>query len=223
MQDLEILLLIFFTFFLTIFNIWYTIYKFSKQTRETVTEFDFQIRRRIDLIGDLLKEIAKYAKSKKPFEKEFADIIKKVSMFSITDLGESLIKETDSVLKTAIRFAEKYPRLISSAKFKEIRSELNKIDQAIKSTYKACNSNSNILDDLMGKFPFNIIKERFFNIDKNNKKTESKKTSKENFEKDSDGFSESFKVKKAKTKVRKTSPKKVQKNPSKTENKKNNK
>lgn len=224
MQNLEIILLIFATFFLIAFNTWYTAYKFSKQTKETVAEFDFQIRRRINLIGDLLKEIGKYTKAKKPFEEEFSNIVKKASSLSMADIGETIFKETDNILKSAIKFAEKYPGLISSAKFKSIRGELNKLDDAIASAYDAYGKNSCIVKDWMKKFPFSLIKERFFNIDKDNKKTESKEASEEEkkqvSEEELDSFAELFKEKKAKPKTKKASPKKIVKKETESKNNK---
>jgi len=124
---------------MVIFNTWYIACKMRRQTESAIKEFETQVNRRIALIGEMIMEIGKYVKSKKknPFEEDFQNIVKKIGKVSISGVGQSVLKEADSVLQSAIKVAQKYPDLISSTKFKGLKKELEKVDSAIKSADSA--------------------------------------------------------------------------------------
>ncbi|MCK9393864.1 LemA family protein [bacterium] len=218
----SIIFFIFFTFFLIIFNAWYTAYRVAKQTKQSFNEFDLQLRRRLDLIAELIGEIKK-EKKKNTLQETFSGIAEKVNTASLAEISEIVTKEVNDVLSSALEMAKKYPKLISSSKFKAIRSELDKIDEKIAYAKEAYYKNVEFLQKWMGRFPFKNFKEWHFNVDKEQKKMESKKVleKKEDHwtENDINDFVSSFcKTKKqkkssvkTKEKTKKTAPKKISK------------
>ncbi|MFA5080207.1 MAG: LemA family protein [Candidatus Paceibacterota bacterium] len=198
MQTL-ILFFIFLTFFLIIFNAWYTAYRVSKQTKQALNEFDLQLRRRLDLIAELIGEVSKYVK-KNNLNEVFSGIVKKVNTASLSEISEIITKEVNDVLALALKMAKKYPKLISSSKFKAIKSELDKIDEKIVYAKEAYYKNVEFLQKWMGKFPFKRFKEWHFDVDKEQKKMESKKVLEEQeecwTENDINDFVASFRKKK---------------------------
>jgi hypothetical protein len=136
-------------------------------------EFEYQIRLRISLIGDMIAEISKYAKNKNPFEQEFKEVIKKVGKVSFTNVGQSVVKEVDDIFKSAIKMAEKYPKLISSEKFKSMRKEIEKVDEAMKAAQDAYFKSSGVLSGFLSKIPFDFSACKCCNVDKKEEKYES--------------------------------------------------
>lgn len=159
--------------FIVIFNVWYVYYSVKRQTMDAFKEFEYQIKLRISLIGDMLSEIGKYAKSKNPFEREFKEVLKKVGKVSFTDIGQSVVREVDDIFKSAIKMAEKYPKLISSEKFKNMRKEIEKVDEAMKAAQEAYFKSSGVLSGFLSKIPFDFSKCNCCNIDKKEEKYES--------------------------------------------------
>jgi hypothetical protein len=103
---------------------------------------------------------------------------------SLSDVGASLVKEIDSVLVSAMKIAKKYPDLISSTKFKSLKKELEKVDDAMKSAQSAYFKSLDVLSGWLNKFPFNIMRDHpcdmdfEVDIDKDAKKSETINTSK---------------------------------------------
>ncbi|MFA6252574.1 MAG: LemA family protein [Candidatus Paceibacterota bacterium] len=204
MQD-SIIFLISLTFLLIIFNSWYTSYRVCKQTKQAFEEFDLQLRRKLELVAELIQEISKRVK-KNDLQRSFDDMVKKVNKASLSEISDILTKEMDGVLKSAFGIIKKHPRIISAIKLESIKREIKKIDSAIEEAKEAYFKNVDFLQKWMEKFPFKRFKEWHFDIDKEEKKMESKgvfqKKDKKVDDKEIDDFVASFKKKKA---VRKTS------------------
>ncbi|MCK9577936.1 LemA family protein [bacterium] len=193
---------------LIVFNSWYTAYKVCGQTKQAFDEFDLQLRRRLDLIAELIKEISKHIK-KNPLQKAFNDVVQKINEASWSEVGEMVTKEMNAILSSALLMVKKYPKIIPKAKLESIKREIEKVDSAIESAKDAYLKNSEFLQKWMGKFPFNKFKEWHFDIDKVEKKMESKKVLDDDeekiVEKEIEDFVASFKKKKV-AKKRKTTP-----------------
>jgi hypothetical protein len=214
MQE-SIIFFILLTFLLIIFNAWYTAYKVCNQTKQAFDEFDLQLRRRLDLIAELIREITKHVK-KNPLQKTFNDIAEKVNKASLSEISEIITKEMDDVLKSALKMIKKYPKIIPSSKLESIKRELEKVDKTIEAAKEAYFENVEFLQKWMGKFPFKRFKDWHFNVDKQQEKMESKKVVEEKkehlAENEIDDFVASFKKKnskKAKKSSTKTEKKKV--------------
>lgn len=202
MQE-SIIFFIFLTTLLIIFNAWYTTYKICDQTKQAFNELDIQLRRRLELIAELIQEISKHIK-KNPLQKAFNDAVQKINTASWSEVSEMVTKEMNDVLASALAMAKKYPKIISATKLESIKREIGKVDSAIESAKEAYLKNSEFLQKWMEKFPFKRFKKWHFDIDKQEKKMESKKVlekdEKKSNDKEIDDFVASFKKKKASNK-----------------------
>lgn len=198
MQE-SILFFLFLTCLLIVFNAWYTAYKVCGQTKQAFDEFDAQLRRRLELIAELLQEIGKHIKNN-PMEKAFNDIVAKMEKASWVEVGDMATKEMNKILDNALAIAKKHPKIISAVKLDSIKREIAKVDKAIEEAKNAYLKNSDFLHNWMGKFPFNRFKKWHFDIDKQSEKMESKKVLKKEKNKSTnreiDDFVASFKKKK---------------------------
>ncbi|MDD4409146.1 MAG: LemA family protein [Candidatus Pacebacteria bacterium] len=216
MQDFGYLLISFIPLFLAIimlliiFNIWYIGSKVKRQTEDAVKSFHFEIERRISLISEMIFQVGKYASSKmkKPFEKDFNDMIKKFGKISFTEAGQSITKEVDSILKTIIGLSQKYPNIISSSKFKSLRTELEKFNDIVKSFDGIYTKSVGVFSKWADRFPFSMCSKFAEDIDKKDEKYETEENLKEEVKKD---VKKATKKKPEKKEVKKETKKEVKK------------
>jgi len=210
----SIIFLISLIILLIVFNSWYTAYKVCGQTKDAFDEFDLQLRRRLDLIAELISEISKHVK-KNPLQKTFNDIAKKIDKSSLSEISDIVTREMNDVLKSALNMAKKYPKIIPSVRLESIKREIEKVDSAIASAKEAYLKNSEFLQKWMERFPFKRFKNWHFDVDKKEEKMESKKVLRKDEEKlakdEIEDFVASFKKKKALNRKVKNPSKKVEK------------
>lgn len=158
--------------FIIIFNTWYIANKVKNQTEKMVRDFEYEIEQRIRLIGDMIKEVGKYAKSKTKgmFNKNFSFMVAKLSIATVSELGRSLINEIEQVVDSAVQLAKKHPKILSSFKFKSLKDELDRVQKTIKAGEDLCKRLEEKIKEKSTKFPFNILSKFSFNIDKTKKK-----------------------------------------------------
>ncbi len=132
---------------------------------EAFSQIDVQLKRRTDLIPNLLETVKGYAKH----EKELLENITKartslVSAKSIKE-KESANNNLTETLKTLFAVAENYPNLKASDNFKELQEELSDTENKI--AYARQFYNSSVLDynTKTNTFP-NILFAKFFNFQK---------------------------------------------------------
>ncbi len=128
---------------------------------EALSQIDVQLKRRTDLIPNLVETVKGYAKH----EKELLENVTKARTSLMTagsthEKAEANNMLTES-LKSLFAVAENYPDLKASSNFHELQEELSDTENKI--AYSRQFYNSNVLDynNKLGVFPSNLIGSMF--------------------------------------------------------------
>lgn len=132
-----------------------------ERIKEALSSIDVQLKRRTDLIPNLVETVKGYAKHEKDvFEKvtEARSAIMSASSVKEKAKGENMLEDA---LKSLFAVAEAYPDLKASDNFKELQQELTDTENKI--SYARQFYNSNVLDynARIQTFPVNIVASRF--------------------------------------------------------------
>lgn len=142
------------------------------RVREAFSDIDVQLKRRYDLIPNLLETVKGYAAHEKGvFEKVTEARTKAMSAQGMTERGQAENMLTGA-LKTLFAVSENYPDLKASANFVELQRELRDTEDKIQAARRFHNTNVMALNTKIESFPSNAIagmfgfkKEEFFEID----------------------------------------------------------
>ncbi len=131
------------------------------RAREAWSDIDVQLKRRYDLIPNLVNTVQGYAKQ----EKEVFENVTKaraVSMGATTPeaKGEAELN-LSGTLKTLFAVAEAYPELKSNQNFMKLQEELSDTENKIMSARRFYNGNVRELNISISMFPGNIVASMF--------------------------------------------------------------
>ncbi len=157
-MDITIILIIIVAFVLVYVLVIYNgLITAKNRIAEALSQIDVQLKRRTDLIPNLVETVKGYAKH----EKELLENVTKARTSLMTagsthEKAEANNMLTDS-LKSLFAVAENYPDLKASSNFHELQEELSDTENKI--AYSRQFYNSNVLDfnNKLGVFPSNII------------------------------------------------------------------
>lgn len=129
--------------------------------QEALSGIDVQLKRRADLIPNLVETVKGYAKHEKSV---FTEVTKARSALMKADTLEQKAKANDMLsgaLKSLFAVAEAYPQLQASENFKDLQRQLE--DTEDKVAYSRQFYNANVLDfnTKIQMFPSNIIANLF--------------------------------------------------------------
>ena len=145
--------------------------------KEAFSGIDVQLKRRADLIPNLVETVKGYAKH----EKSVFENITKARSALLSAKGPQEKAEANNVisgaLKTLFAVAENYPNLKANDNFRDLQKQLEDTEDKI--AYARQFYNSNVLDyntkiklfpGSLIAGPFNFTKEEFFGADKEDRK-----------------------------------------------------
>jgi LemA protein len=167
--------------FLIIFVIAYTLSAYNNlvtlnnRVKEAWSDIEIQMKRRYDLIPNLVETVKGYAVHEKS---TLDEVIKARNMaIGITEnisskaQAENLLSKT---LKSLFALSENYPNLKANQNFLELQRELTDTENKIQASRRFYNSNILSLNTKLEMFPSNIIgeafgftKQDFFKLDEN--------------------------------------------------------
>lgn len=140
------------------------------------SQIDVQLKRRYDLIPNLINTVKGYMKHEKGVLTE----VTKMRSNLISGSMSQKAKASDTIsnaLKTIFAVAENYPKLQASENFKMLQEELSGTESKIAYSRQFYNDNVMILNNKIQQFPSNVIanmlkfKEReFFKTEETEKK-----------------------------------------------------
>lgn len=149
----------------------YVIFVFNSLQRQNVlvdegwSGIDVQLKKRFDLIPNLVETVKGYAKHEKgTFEK----ITELRSSMMGSNSPEELAKqegEFRSTLKSLFAVAENYPELKANENFKELQTSLQTIETEIEGSRRYYNGAVRDLNRMIVTFPTNVIA-NFLNLKK---------------------------------------------------------
>lgn len=139
--------------------------KLVNRTKEAWADIDVQLKRRYDLIPNLVETVKGYAAHEK-------EAFENVTKARAQALGAKSIKEKEtadnmvtSALKSVFAVAEAYPQLRAIEGFAKLQDELADTENKIQAARRFYNGNVRDLNTKIEVFPNNIIA-RIFNFQK---------------------------------------------------------
>ncbi len=145
---------------------------FRFRAKEALSDIDVQLKRRFDLIPNLVETVKGYASH----EKGVLENVTKARASVAGASGNPLEREgaeniLSSTLKTLFAVAENYPDLKANANFLELQRELSDTENKVQASRRFYNSTVMDLNTAIGTFPVNVIastfnfkEEKFFEV-----------------------------------------------------------
>jgi len=131
------------------------------RTKEAWSDIDVQLRRRYDLIPNLVESVKGYAAHER-------ELFEKVTEARARAMGAKTMKEhseaenmLSSTLKTLFAVAENYPQLRASENFLELQRELRDTEDKIQAARRFYNGNVRDLNIKIESFPDRIVASMF--------------------------------------------------------------
>jgi LemA protein len=140
----------------------------KNRAKEAWSDIDVQLKRRYDLIPNLIETVKGYAAHEKGV---FENVTKaRVSAMAAEQSGDpKKIGEAENMLsgtlKTLFAVSENYPDLKASANFIELQRELRDAEDKIQAARRFYNTNARDMNIKIESFPSNIVA-RIFNFAK---------------------------------------------------------
>ncbi len=139
--------------------------KFVNRVKEAWADIDVQLKRRYDLIPNLVETVKGYASHER-------EAFEKVTQARAKALGAQTVKEKEnadnmvsSALKSIFAIAEAYPQLRAVESFTKLQDELSDTENKIQAARRFYNGNVRDLNIKTDLFPSNIVA-RIFNFQK---------------------------------------------------------
>lgn len=131
------------------------------QAREAESDIDVQLKRRFDLIPNLVETVKGYA----GHERETLESVTKArTQFMSAQSTKEQIQASDQLsatLKTLFAVSESYPDLKANANFLELQRDLADTEDKIQAARRFYNSNVRDLNIRIETFPTNLIAGQF--------------------------------------------------------------
>ncbi len=175
MDLFHIILIILGVIILSIILIFNGLVALRNRMKEAWSDIDVQLRRRYDLIPNLVETVKGYATHEKSV---FENVTKaRASAISAEQSGDPRrVAEAENflsgTLKTLFAVAENYPVLRASENFMELQRELRDTEDKVQASRRFYNTNVRDLNIKIESFPSNLIaqifnfkKEEFFEIE----------------------------------------------------------
>ncbi|MBI2074696.1 MAG: LemA family protein [Candidatus Levybacteria bacterium] len=150
---------------------------FINHTKNAWADIDVQLKRRYDLISNLVETVKGYAKHEKGvFEEITKARTQALSAKSVAE-KETADNMVTSTLKSLFAVAENYPKLMASENFAKLQDELTDTENKIEASRRFYNANVRDLNIKIEIFPYNLLanifgfqQQEFFKADQEAKK-----------------------------------------------------
>lgn len=130
----------------------------KQNVHEAWSGIDVQLKRRHDLIPNLVENVGGYAKHEDKLFKQITEERSKALSLSKSDIvGLAAIEvEIDAAIKAIFAVAEAYPDLKANENFLKLQAQLEQTEDQIASARRIYNSNVADYNTLINSFPVNI-------------------------------------------------------------------
>ncbi len=134
---------------------------FRYRTSEALSDIDVQLKRRYDLIPNLVETVKGYAAHEKNV---FEDVTK--ARAAVAQGGNPLERDSaenmlSGALKTLFAVAENYPNLKANENFLKLQDELTDTEDKIQASRRFYNSTARDLNTMIQIFPMNVVANSF--------------------------------------------------------------
>lgn len=131
--------------------------KLKIRTDEAWSDITVQLKRRMDLIPNLVNSVKGYVKHEK-------DVLENVTKARADVLGAQGVKETakaenqfEQALKSLFAVSENYPQLRATENFQQLQQELTDTEDKIMASRRFYNGSARDLNIKIDTFPSNVI------------------------------------------------------------------
>jgi len=131
--------------------------KLNVRTDEAWSDIDVQLKRRYDLIPNLIETVKGYAKHEKTTFEMVTDA--RAAALGAKTVGDKAKAENqlEGALKTIFAVAEAYPDLKANQNFADLQGELTDTEDKIQASRRFYNANVRDLNIAIQSFPTNIF------------------------------------------------------------------
>lgn len=152
-----ILLAVFFVLSLLLVGIYNSLIKLKNRALEAWSDIDIQLKRRYNLIPNLVNTVKGYASH----EREVFENVTQARSKAMTaeDLGDKAKAENmlSQTLKSLFAVAENYPDLKASQNFLQLQNEIRDSEDKIQAARRFYNSNVRDMNIKVESFPSNMV------------------------------------------------------------------
>lgn len=148
-----------------------------ERIKEAISSIDVQLKRRIDLIPNLVQTVKGYAKHEKQLLENVTNARAQLMKAKSPEQKAQSNNMLTDTLKTLFAVAESYPDLKASANFAKLQDELTDTEDKISYSRQFYNSNVLSYNTKIKMFPTNLIagqfsfkEEQFFEAEPSDKK-----------------------------------------------------
>jgi len=131
--------------------------KLARRTDEAWADIDVQLKRRFDLIPNLVEAVKGYMAHER-------GVLEKVTEARTKAMGAQSIRDKEAAdnmltgaLKSLFAVAENYPNLHASENFKQLQDELSDTENKIQAARRFYNGNVRDLNTRIEMFPYNLV------------------------------------------------------------------
>lgn len=171
MNAITILIIVGGAFVLWLIGAYNSLVRLVNRTKEAWADIDVQLKRRYDLIPNLVETVKGYAAHEaEAFQKVTEARTKALEAQSVKEKSEADNMVT-SALKSIFAIAEAYPQLRAVESFTELQRELSDTENKIQAARRFYNGNVRDLNTRIESFPYNVIagifnfkKQEFFEL-----------------------------------------------------------
>lgn len=129
----------------------------KNRTDEAWSDIDVQLKRRYDLIPNLIETVKGYAKHEKElFEKVTQARTEAMKSKGLADKAKAENQITEA-LKSVFAVAENYPNLKANENFVELQKEVTDTEDKIQASRRFYNANVRDLNIAIESFPSNVV------------------------------------------------------------------
>ncbi len=157
-MDISLILII--ATVLTVLFVWFTYNSLATgkiRIKEALSGIDVQLKRRVDLVPNLIETVKGYAKH----EKELLENVTKArsSLMHANTTHEKAVSDNmlSSALKSLFAVSEGYPELKASNNFLQLQEELSDIEAKIAYARQFFNTNVGSYNSTLVNFPGSVI------------------------------------------------------------------
>jgi len=158
---LQIILIVIILLIFWIVSTYNGLVKLRNRTKEAWADIDVQLKRRYNLIPNLVETVKGYAGHERGvFEKVTEARSRAMGAKGLKEKGEAENALSDT-LKTLFAVAENYPQLKAAENFLELQKELRDTEDKVQASRRFYNSNVRDLSIKIESFPASIIAKLF--------------------------------------------------------------
>ena len=142
-------------------SLYNTFIRLSNRIKEAFSTMDVYLKKRWDLIPNLVETVKGYAKHEKDTLKEVVEL-RNTSYEKMSD--EEKIKTNEQLsnkITKIMALAEDYPELKASDNFKDLNKQLTKVEDEIANSRKYYNGVVRIYNNKVEMFPSNVLAKIF--------------------------------------------------------------